>query len=116
MILGTGVVMLLLVPESAQDVFGSPWLLAALAQPINALSFVTDGILWGGRDYRFLRNVMFVASAAGFLLLARIDLNTPDALTQIWVVSAVFISVRAVFGIARIWPGIGASPFRETGG
>jgi MATE family multidrug resistance protein len=112
--LGTGVVVLLLVPESARPVFGTAWLLAALAQPLNAISFVTDGILWGARDYRFLRNVMFAATAIGVALLLQIDLAAADALMKIWVVSAVCITVRAVFGLARVWPGIGASAFRRS--
>jgi MATE family multidrug resistance protein len=111
--LGTGVVLLLLVPESAQPVFGAAWLLAAAVQPMNAVSFVTDGILWGARDYRFLRNVMFAATVLGVSMLMWIDLTAPDALTRIWIASAACIAVRSVFGVLRVWPGIGDSAFRK---
>jgi MATE family multidrug resistance protein len=123
--LGTGVVLTLamgaatapvaqlLVPVAARDVFAAAWIVCALAQPLNALSFVTDGIHWGTGDYRFLRNAMIGATAAGAaILLLAVDRSAPDALTLVWLVTAGWIAVRAVFGVARIWPGIGASPLR----
>jgi MATE family multidrug resistance protein len=112
MIAGSGGVALLLVPESARPVFGAAWLTAALAQPLNAISFATDGILWGARDYRYLRNAMFLATGCGSLLLFQLDLTAPDALTHIWIVTGLWITIRSTFGIARIWPGIGQTPFK----
>jgi hypothetical protein len=32
----------------------------------------------------------------------------------VWLVTAGWIAVRAVFGVARIWPGIGAAPLRAV--
>ena len=113
MLAGTTAVAHLLVPVTARDVFAGAWIVCALAQPLNALSFVTDGIHWGTGDYRFLRNAMIGATAAGAaILLLAIDRSAPDALTLVWLVTAGWIAVRAVFGVARIWPGIGASPLR----
>ncbi len=110
MIGGEGAVAALLVPSSAQGLFAAPWLVSALAQPANGLAFVTDGIHWGTRDYRFLRNAMLVATALGALLLFAFRPRAIDPLTWIWLATAVWIGVRAGFGVARIWPGIGASP------
>ena len=31
------------------------------------LAFITDGILWGASDYRFLRNAMMLATVCGLL-------------------------------------------------
>ena len=45
--------------------------------------------------------------------LALLDESAPGALTRVWLVAGVWIGVRAAFGMARIWPGIGASPFRS---
>jgi MATE family multidrug resistance protein len=112
MILGEAAVALLLVPESARAIYGSAWWLAALAQPLNAISFVTDGVLWGARDYRYLRNAMFVATAAGCALLYGLDLDAAGALDRIWGITALWIALRSVFGVARVWPGVGQSPFR----
>jgi MATE family multidrug resistance protein len=109
---GEGVVALLLVPESARPIFGAAWIASALAQPLNALSFATDGILWGARDYRYLRNAMIAATGLGSALLFALDLGATGALAQIWVVTAVWIALRTAFGIGRIWPGIGHSPLR----
>jgi MATE family multidrug resistance protein len=107
--LGTGVVLTLAMGAA----FAAAWIVCALAQPLNALSFVTDGIHWGTGDYRFLRNAMIGATAAGAaILLLAVDRSAPDALTLVWLVTAGWIAVRAVFGVARIWPGIGASPLR----
>jgi len=110
MLLGAGPVAALLVPESARGVFAGAWIACALSQPLNALSFVTDGVHWGTGDYAFIRNAMVAASGLGAVALSAIDLRAPDALTWIWVTTVFCIFVRAGFGIARIWPGIGEAP------
>jgi MATE family multidrug resistance protein len=110
MVLGGDSVALLLVPETARFAFPSAWLAAAIAQPLNALSFVTDGIHWGTRDYAYLRNAMIAATAIGCALLLVVDLQSDDALLFIWWVTGVWIGVRALFGVVRIWPGLGRGP------
>ena len=109
MLLGEAAVAAALVPTGALSMFAPAWWLLALAQPLNAISFVTDGIHWGTRDYAYLRNAMFVSTAAGLLGIASLP-HTPDALAWVWLVTAGWISVRASFGVLRIWPGIGAAP------
>ncbi len=100
----------LLVPVEAQGAFAAVWLIAILAQPLNALAFVTDGIHWGTGDYRYLRNVMVLASLAGALGLSLLDLRTPAAFVWIWVVTDAWVAVRALFGVLRLWPAIGRAP------
>ncbi|MBW2399878.1 MAG: MATE family efflux transporter [Deltaproteobacteria bacterium] len=102
----------LLVPAPARAVFGAAWLTAALAQPLNSVSFATDGILWGAHDYRYLRNAMFAATMLGIGALFALDLSHAGALNHIWIVTGIWISVRGVFGVSRIWPGFGNSPLR----
>ena len=114
MLLGEHWVAVLLVPAGAQGVFAAAWLPAALAQPLNALSFVTDGIHWGTGDYRYLRNAMLIATGLGLLGLFSLPANSPQGLTAVWVVTAGWIAIRCAFGIARVWPGIGRSPLRST--
>lgn len=104
----------LLVPLRAVAVFTPAWLVSAVVQPINAVAFLTDGVHWGTGDFRYLRNAVFVASFVGAVGLWLIDVNDPDALTWIWAVTGVWITIRAVFGVARIWPAIGDSPFAAT--
>ena len=101
----------LLVPDSGWRVFGPAWTVTALSQPLNALSFVTDGIHWGSRDYAYLRNAMLAATGVGATAVLLLP-DAPDALFLIWAISAVWIGVRAFFGVARVWPGIGRAPLR----
>lgn len=114
MALGEDWVASVLVPSEAHALFASAWFWAAWAQPANALCFATDGLHWGSRDYRYLRNVMILASGLGWLGLRAIDPTHPDALESVWLVTGAWILVRASFGMLRIWPGIGASPFRPS--
>jgi multidrug resistance protein, MATE family len=101
----------LLVPASAAELFSAIWLISCLSQPINALAFASDGIHWGTSDFSYLRNVMILASLIGGLLLFNINLQSPNALFQVWLCIAVWCGLRSLFGILRIWPGIGKSPF-----
>ena len=113
MLLGTGVVARLLVPPSARGLFVAAWLAAALAQPLNALSFASDGVHWGTGDYRFLRNAMFAATGLGGALLLGLDGSPLLTLTAVWMITAGWIAVRAGFGVYRIWPGFGTAPLRK---
>jgi MATE family multidrug resistance protein len=110
MLVATGPVMALLVPVSARPAFLGAWWMAAFFQPLNSLSFVTDGIHWGTSDYRFLRNAVATATATGALLLALLGGRPGFDLAQVWLITGVWITVRAGFGIARVWPGFGAAP------
>jgi MATE family multidrug resistance protein len=102
----------LFVPPTAQHLFHGAWLACAIAQPLNSVSFVTDGIHWGTSDFAFLRNAMLVSTAVGLVLLISVDESSPVALTQIWWITACWIALRASFGVVRIWPGMANSPLR----
>lgn len=99
-------------PVEVHAMFNAAWLAYALAQPANALAFVTDGIHWGTSDYRFLRNAMILSTTTGLIALYGIAPEGPDALTVIWIITAGWITIRTVFGMMRIWPGFGASPLK----
>jgi len=103
----------LLLPTAAIGVFFPAWGISALSQPLNALSFATDGIHWGSGDFRFLRNAVIVATVVGIGGLFMLDVDDPGALTWVWVVTACWILIRALFGVSRIWPGLGNSPLRQ---
>ena len=92
----------------ARVIFAGAWLACALAQPVNALAFVTDGIHWGTSDFRFLRNAMLASTGLGLIALVVSDPN----LKGVWVITAIWITVRTAFGLARIWPGFGRAPLR----
>jgi MATE family multidrug resistance protein len=104
----------LLVPPEAQAIFFLPWLVAILVQPINALAFVTDGVHWGTGDFAYLRNAVLLATAVGSVLLWLINTDSALALVWIWVATAVWICVRAVLGVVRIWPGVGEAVLGDS--
>jgi MATE family multidrug resistance protein len=112
MLASSGSVAAAFLPVEVHAMFSAAWLAYALAQPANALAFVTDGIHWGTSDYRFLRNAMILCTAAGLIALYWIDPAGPDALSVIWMITAGWIAVRTAFGMARIWPGFGSSPLK----
>jgi multidrug resistance protein, MATE family len=110
--LGEGWAIRLLVPAAAVALFQPAWLAAVLVQPLNALAFVSDGIHWGTADFRFLRNVMLLASGAAGGALLLLDESQAGALTWVWIITGAWISIRAVLGLLRVWPGIGRAPLR----
>ncbi|TDI43109.1 MAG: MATE family efflux transporter [Acidobacteria bacterium] len=116
MLAGGSLVAAALVPAGAEALFYPAWRVAALSMPLNALSFATDGLHWGSGDYRFLRNVMMLSTLCGAAGIWLLDESSAGALTMVWVVTAVWITLRAIFGLLRIWPGLGASPFSDLRG
>jgi MATE family multidrug resistance protein len=98
-----------LVPDGAVDLFAGAWVIACVSQPINAVSFATDGIHWGTGDFGFLRTAMIAATGAGAIGLALLSTSLP----AVWAVTAGWIAIRAGLGALRVWPGIGAAPLRR---
>jgi multidrug resistance protein, MATE family len=112
--LGKGIVIEFLVPATAVGVFLPAWAASAISQPVSSLAFLTDGVHWGTGDYRFLRNAMVVASAVGLGGIWLLNLKETSSLLWVWIVVGVWVTVRAAFGVLRIWPGIGNSVFRDN--
>ncbi len=108
--LGTHWVALAMVPAAARPLFPAAWTVALIFQPINAFAFATDGIHWGSGDFGYLRNAMLGASAAGALAVVLLDTTHPRALVWLWAITGGWVSLRALFGILRVWPGVGRSP------
>ncbi|MDQ4100187.1 MAG: MATE family efflux transporter [Chloroflexota bacterium] len=110
MIAGREAIEALLAPPTVRGRFTSAWIVAALVQPLNALSFATDGIHWGTGDYRYLRNAMLIATVTAGAVLVPINSTALDTLTYIWLVTGLWSGIRATLGIARVWPGIWNAP------
>jgi MATE family multidrug resistance protein len=113
MLLGRPLAAGLFVPDSALGLFMPAWLVATAAQPISALSFATDGIHWGTGDFRYLRNVIILATGCSLSALQLLDLSQPGSFSRIWLLIAFWILIRGLFGVLRIWPGIGKAPLRQ---
>jgi MATE family multidrug resistance protein len=114
MLLAQDAVAAALVPVAARPAFAAAWWVAAAAQPLSAVSFVTDGIHWGTRDYRYLRNAMALASTAGALLLFAGEASGRASLAGVWWITALWIAVRAALGAVRVWPGPGRAPLSRA--
>lgn len=102
----------ILIPPSSLFLFYPAWTIAALLQPIAALAFVTDGIHWGTGDFTFLRNVLILATSCGIIGILTMDGLGKSSLPLIWYITGVWVFIRAVLGILRIWPGMSASPLK----
>ena len=109
----TPLVRTLFVPPDAAAFFTPAWLVAVLTLPLTALAFVTDGIHWGAGDYAWLRNGMLVATVAGALLLLTIETNAPNAFLLVWLALLLWLILRTLFGMLRIWPGHARAPLRH---
>jgi MATE family multidrug resistance protein len=110
--LGRDWVIQLMVPEASFQLFLGAWLVLAISQPINAVSFLTDGVHWGTGDFAYLRNAMIFASVVGMLGLWMLERSSANSLIWIWIMVSVWNLLRGLFGFLRIWPGIGDSVFR----
>ena len=110
MLLGQNFFMILLVPESAASVFILPWQIFAVTLPVNSLAFATDGVHWGTGDYRYLRNVVLLATISSGFVLFVFEFFETLTLSGIWLITIGWLFIRACGGIFRIWPGMGNSP------
>lgn len=112
MLLTTDLVAAAFVPDESVAVFKPAWVVVALLQPVAGLAFITDGIHWGTGDFAYLRNAVLLATMTGGVTLLAIDVHGTNAFTWVWIATALSIAVRAMFGMVRVWPGIGQAPLR----
>jgi MATE family multidrug resistance protein len=101
-----------MVPDASLQLFLGAWLISSLSQPINAVSFLTDGVHWGTGDFAYLRNAMIIASGAGIAGLWLLERTGYSTMIWIWILISAWNFLRGLFGFLRIWPGIGKSPLR----
>ena len=113
--LGRDWVITLLVPSTAVAIFLPAWALSAASQPFNSFAFLTDGVHWGTGDYRFLRNVMIAATVIATMIVSLTPGNLPGALNWVWAAIFLWVLLRGILGMLRIFPGIGNSPFATRG-
>jgi len=113
LLMATDAVVALFVPPTSLSFFYTAWIIMAVLQPITAVAFVTDGIHWGTGDFVFLRNVVLLATLCPALLLLLLDGIAEITLSQIWWATGLWIFIRALFGVLRIWPGFTNSPLKN---
>lgn len=104
MIIGQSLFADIFIPTEAVEVFFTAWLVAALFQPVNALSYATDGVLWGIGDFTFTRNAMCISCIIGILLIGLITIvQPPQILAWIWAATGMMNLVRSGLGCYRSW-------------
>ena len=101
------------IPAEAVALFGMPWLIAAVTQPVSGLSFGTDGVQFGSSDFAFLRNSVLSALVAGVSLMWSVEVDSPHAMDFVWWSFTAWAAVRAAAGTLRVWPGLGAAPLKD---
>ncbi len=109
---GTGWVEAALVPVAASGQFQNAWWVAMVMLPISGLTFATDGIHWGTGDFAYLRNATTIATLAAGSILVAFEMAGWLSLAGIWWLTALWVAIRAVIGIIRVWPGVGKAPLR----
>jgi MATE family multidrug resistance protein len=113
--IGRNLVIDLFVPAASLAVFLPAWGVSSICQPLNSLAFLTDGVHWGTGDFSYLRNAMVISSFVGILLMVILESGSSGMLVGVWVITGFWILLRGLFGLVRIWPGFGGSPFRIRG-
>ena len=90
------------------------WLGALGGRGVHVLTFndylARRDAEWMGPIY-----AMLGSSVIGVALLLAIDVSAPRALHQVWIVTGVWIALRAALGWVRVWPGFGRAPLRARG-
>jgi len=84
---------------SARLAFAGLALPLLLQIPLGVGAFVSDGMLQGAGDHRFLAWQMAVASALGFPLALFV---LPSNLPNLWYAVAFWLFIRSVIGLARL--------------
>ena len=85
------------------------WPLLAALQPINALVFVYDGLLYATQSFRYIRNALALGVALVFApSLAAARMLLPSSLVAVWGAKAALNTWRCLTALARIhlalWP------------
>lgn len=104
MVLGADIFAELLIPVEAYSVFYTAWLVVAVSQPTNSLSYATDGILWGIGDFAFTRNAMCISCIIGIGFIGLITTFKPSQpLMWIWIANGGMMLIRSAMGCYRCW-------------
>ena len=116
MLVGEKAAIFLLVPVTSVPVFLAAWRICAVFMPLNSISFATDGVHWGTGDFRYLRNAVLIATTAGIITLGIFGIDGELTLAEIWIATGIWITMRSLLGVLRIWPGIGKAPLGKDAG
>lgn len=83
------------------------WVVICIAQPLNSLVFIYDGLLYASQSFKFTRNIMLCGFFAVFLPLILFVQWQVQTLWGIWAAKAALNVCRLLGGVYRIhvwWP------------
>lgn len=95
------------------------WLVICLAQPLNSLVFIYDGLLYAMQSFKFTRNIMLSSFFLVFLPLISVVQWQVQTLWGIWAVKAVLNMCRLLGGAYRVhvwYPSLLSEHFFSTHG
>ena len=82
-------------PEAVAVLCTGTWHVLVLAQPINGLVFVYDGLMYASQSFTFIRNYMILGFIVVFCPLLSLELVHWRALWGVWVANAAINAWRA---------------------
>ena len=86
-----------------KSVLDSVWLLTALMQPINALVFVSEGLLFAHQAFGFIRNLMLVGVILFFLPSLAVGYWTFHTLLALWAAKSLLSTWRCFAAFWFCW-------------
>ena len=91
------------IDDDIQTILRSGWVLKALMQPINALVFVSDGLLFAHQAFGFIRNLMLIGVFGIFLPSLWLGYSTTHTLLSLWVAKSLLSSWRCLAALRFCW-------------
>ena len=82
------------------ETFYSIFFIVILAQPMNTIAFVFDGIFKGLGEMKYLRNVLLIATFIGFIPTLYLSQYYNLGLHGIWISLTVWMAIRS---LAPVW-------------
>lgn len=82
--------------EASRAVLRQLWPLLCVAQPVNALVFVYDGLVYAVEEYGFVRNVMLIGAVLLFLPVTLGGYFCVGTLLMLWVAKGLLNTWRCV--------------------
>jgi len=86
-----------------QQVLDSVWMLTAWMQPINALVFVSDGILFAHQAFGFIRNLMLLGVLGIFVPCLALGYTTAHSLLALWIAKSLLSCWRCLAAAWFCW-------------
>jgi len=89
--------------DDTKTILRSVWMLTALMQPVNALVFVSDGLLFAHQAFGFIRNLMLIGVLGIFVPSLWLGYSTTDTLLALWIAKSLLSFWRCLAAFYFCW-------------